>query len=312
MSCKYVHMVTVRPSADDLLVLLEVARSGHFSRAAETLQVNQVTVSRRIAALEHALGAKVVVRAASGWELTSMGHRALAAAEQVDGLLQRLEGGAEAHTAIEDVVRLSAPDGFTTFVAAPAAARVHRDHPGISVEIVSATRRAAQHRSGVDIEIVVGEPRVLRARALKLGSYILGLYASPGYLEIHGRPADLEALSEHRLIYFISSMLQVDDLDVGRRYLPEMRDSVTSTNVFAHIEATCAGGGIGLLPTFMVTPHRDLVRVLPDEIAVRMDYWLVARDDTLRRPAVAAMVEQLRRTMRGMGDVLTTMEAPRD
>ncbi|WP_327313533.1 LysR family transcriptional regulator [Streptomyces sp. NBC_01235] len=303
-------MQTSRPSADDLLVLLEVARSGRFSRAAESLRVNQVTVSRRIAALERAVGGKLLVRAASGWELTDLGRRALAAAEQVDGVLQKLESGSEVGAEIEDVVRLSAPDGFTTFVAAPAAARLHQDHPGISVEIVSATRRAAQHRSGLDIEIVVGEPRVLRARALRLGGYVLGLYATPEYLARHGMPTGFDDLAQHRLIYFISSMLQVDDLDVGRRYLPEMRDAVTSTNVFAHIEATCAGGGIGLLPTFMIAPHRGLVRLLPDEVTVDMAYWLVAREDTLRRPAVAAMVKQLRRTMQEMGNVLSTTSAP--
>ncbi|KUO05548.1 LysR family transcriptional regulator [Streptomyces caeruleatus] len=303
-------MQTSRPSADDLLVLLEVARSGRFSRAAETLGVNQVTVSRRIAALEHAVGGKLLVRSASGWELTDLGRRALAAAEQVDGVLQKLESGSEVGTEIEDVVRLSAPDGFTTFVAAPAAAHLHQNHPGISVEIVSATRRAAQHRSGLDIEIVVGEPRVMRARALRLGGYVLGLYATPDYLARNGSPAGADDLARHRLIYFISSMLQVDDLDVGRRHLPEMRDAVTSTNVFAHIEATRAGGGIGLLPTFMITPDRGLVRLLPDEVSVEMSYWLVAREDTLRRPAVAAMVRQLMHTMQGMGTVLSPTADP--
>ncbi|MFI7294887.1 LysR family transcriptional regulator [Streptomyces sp. NPDC050121] len=298
-------MQTPGPSADDLLVLLEVARSGRFSRAAESLRVNQVTVSRRIAALERAVSGKLLVRAASGWELTDLGRRALAAAEQVDGVLQKLESvrGRGGDRGCRPAV---GPDGFATFVAAPAAARLHQDHPGISVEIVSATRRAAQHRSGLDIEIVVGEPRVLRARALRLGGYVLGLYATPDYLARHGEPTGFDDLARHRLIYFISSMLQVDDLDVGRRFLPEMRDAVTSTNVFAHIEATCAGGGIGLLPTFMIAPHRDLVRLLPGEVTVDMAYWLVAREDTLRRPAVAAMVKQLRRTMKEMGNVLST------
>ncbi|WP_425839304.1 LysR family transcriptional regulator [Streptomyces fractus] len=293
-------MQTSRPSADDLLVLLEVARSGRFSRAAETLRVNQVTVSRRITALERAVGGRLLVRAAAGWELTELGQRAVAAAEQVDGVLQKLESGSEVGAEIEDVVRLSATDGFSTFIAAPAAARLHQAHPGISVEIVSATRRAAQNRSGVDIEIVVGEPRVVRAKALRLGGYILGLYATRDYLGRHGSPSGLDDLARHRLIYFISSMLQVDDLDVGRRYLPEMRDAVTSTNVFAHIEATRAGGGIGLLPTFMVARYSDLVRLLPDEVELEMDYWLVTREDTLRRPAVAAMVDQLMHTMRKM------------
>lgn len=42
-----------------------------------------------------------------------------------------------------------------------------------------------------------------------------------------------------------------------------MRESVTSTNVFVHVEATRAAAGLGLLPCFMADRHDDLVRVLP-------------------------------------------------
>ena len=45
-----------RPSADDLLVLLAVGRSGRYTTAAEELGLNHTTISRRIAALEQAIG----------------------------------------------------------------------------------------------------------------------------------------------------------------------------------------------------------------------------------------------------------------
>jgi DNA-binding transcriptional LysR family regulator len=38
-----------RPSADDLLVLLAVGRSGRYNTAAEELSLNHTTISRRIA-----------------------------------------------------------------------------------------------------------------------------------------------------------------------------------------------------------------------------------------------------------------------
>ncbi|MGV9633045.1 LysR family transcriptional regulator [Nocardia rhamnosiphila] len=300
--CKNVHMALSRLSADDLLILLEVSRSGRFTRAAETLHLNHVTVSRRIGTLERSMGGKLLVRSNTGWELTPLGERALAAAQRLENILCELESDPNTEPVIEDVVRLSATDAFSTFVAAPAAARVHRAHPGISVEIVSTTRRAAQHRSGLDIEIVVGKPKVVRAEAILVGGYSLGLFASADYLRQVGTPVSAEDLPGHRLVYFIPSMLQVDDLDVGRRFLPEMRDSVTSTNVFAQVSATRAGGGLGLLPTFIATQHNDLVRVLPDTVSIGMDYWLVARDDTLRRPAVMAVVRELRTRMHEVGD----------
>ena len=299
--CKNAHM---RPSADDLLVLLAVGRSGRYSTAAEELGLNHTTVSRRITALERAVGGRVLARAAGGWELTELGREALSAAEAIESAVHSLSGAREDPRALEGVVRMSATDGFSAYIAAPAAAQVQRTHPRVAVEIVATTRRATQQRSGVDIEVVVGEPKVRRAKAIRLADYCLGLYASGDYLAEHGAPTSIANLSDFPLVYFIDSMLQVDDLDIATSFAPAMRESVTSTNVFVHVEATRAHAGIGLLPCFTADRHADLVRVLPDAVSIRLTYWLVTRAETLRRPEVAAVVDAIRDRVHDERDAL--------
>ncbi len=304
--CKNADMTSParRPSPDDLLVLLAVGRTGKYTTAADELGLNHTTISRRIAALEAAMGGRVLARVAGGWELTDLGRDALAAAEAVETAVRSLTTDTAGHRALEGVVRISATDGFSAYIAAPAAAAVQRRHPKVAVEIVAATRRATQQRSGLDIEVVVGEPKVHRAEALRLGDYCLGLYAARAYLAEHGTPADIPDLARYPLVYFIDSMLQVDDLDVAASFAPAMRESVTSTNVFVHVEATRASAGIGLLPCFMADRHADLVRVLPAEVSIRLAYWLVTRAETLRRPEVAAVVEAIRDRVRDQHNVL--------
>jgi len=296
-----------RPSADDLLVLLAVGRSGRYTTAAEELGLNHTTISRRIAALEQALGGRLLARVAGGWELTDLGREALGAAEAVESAVRSLDAGGD--RGLEGVVRISATDGFSAYVAAPAAADVQRRHPGVAVEIVATTRRATQQRSGLDIEVVVGEPQVHRAEAIRLGDYCLGLYGSQDYLDEHGTPQSVEELARYPLVYFIDSMLQVDDLDLATSFAPAMRQSVTSTNVFVHVEATRAAAGIGLLPCFMADRHDDLTRVLADSVAVRLSYWLVARPETLRRPEVGAVVHAIRTRVDEQRDALLGMTA---
>lgn len=305
--CKTADMPALpprRPSADDLLVLLAVGRSGRYTTAAEELGLNHTTISRRIAALEQSVGGRLLSRVAGGWELTDLGRDALAAAEAVESAVRSLSVDLAGERALEGVVRISATDGFSAYIAAPAAAQVQRRHPRVAVEIVAATRRASQQRSGQDIEIVVGEPQVHRAEAIRLGDYCLGLYGSRHYLAEHGTPTDVSDLADHPLVYFIDSMLQVDDLDLATSFAPAMRESVTSTNVFVHVEATRAAAGIGLLPCFMADRHDDLVRVLAREVSVRLGYWLVTRAEILRRPEVAAVVDAIRERMRDQRDVL--------
>ncbi|QLY27541.1 LysR family transcriptional regulator [Nocardia huaxiensis] len=303
--CKDAEMAvtsaTSRPNPDDLLVLLAVGRSGRYVSAADELGLNHTTISRRIAALEQALGGRVLTRGASGWELTDLGREALTAAEAIESAVRSLTSST---TSLEGMVRMSATDGFSAYLAAPAVAAVQRTHPKLAVEIITATRRASPQRSSMDLEVVVGKPQVRRAEAVSLGDYTLGLYAARSYAATRGLPESIDDLSDHPLVYFIDSMLQVDDLDLAPAFAPLMRESITSTNVFVHVEATRAAAGLGLLPCFMADRHPDLIRVLPDQVAVRLTYWLVARRETLRRPEVAAIVESLRAEVHSRRDML--------
>lgn len=283
-----------RPRADDLLVLLAVARTGRYTSAAAHLGLDHTTVARRIAALEDTLGGRVIVQSATGWELTDLGRSAAETGGRIEAALSQLDGGADAPDPVSGVVRISATDGFSAYIAAPAVASLRIAHPRLTVEIVAATRRAAEHRAGLDLEVVVGTPQTRRAHAVKLGTYTLGMYASHDYLERVGTPSTPAELEQHQLVYFVDSMLQVDALDLPRRLVPRMQDGLTSTNVFVHVEATRAGAGIGLLPCFAADRHHDLVRLLPSVFAEKLPYYLVARPESLRLPAVAALAEALR------------------
>ncbi|QYJ05446.1 LysR family transcriptional regulator [Nocardioides panacisoli] len=280
-------------SPDQLLVLLEVARTGRYTTAAHRLGINHTTVARNVRALERALGDKLLVRGADGWELTALGERAARAAESVSDAMAGLGEDGDADP-VAGVVRLTTTDGFAAYVASPAIAALREEHPDLSAELVTVTRRAASHRSGTDIEVVVGEPQVERARAFRLGEYELGMYAARDYLARHGTPSSVSELAGHGLVYFVDSMLQVDDLDAPRRLLPGIRDSLTSTNVFVHVEATRAGAGVGFLPAFCADRHPDLVRLLPEQLRERLPYWAVVRPEAWRRPAVVAVLEALR------------------
>lgn len=284
---------TAPPSADDLLVLAAVARTGRYTTAARQLGVNHTTIARRIAALEEALGGAVLRRSPAGWVPTPLGERAAATGSEVADAMARLTGdggGAE----IAGLIRLSATDGFSGYVAAPAMATLRERHPGLALEIVAVTRQASRQRAAADLEVVVGRPEVRGAEAVKLADYVLGLYASRTLLDRVGMPGSPSELTGAPLVYFIESMLQVDSLDDARRSIPAMFDAVTSTNVYVHVEATRAGAGFGLLPCFLADRHPDLVRLFPERIARTLPYWLVGRTDTFRQPAIEAFVAALR------------------
>src|SRR5258708_1398179 len=141
-----------------LRVVLEVARSGSFSAAAERLEYTQSAVSRQVAVTEKAAGAPLFERHARGVRLTAAGevlvrhagrlpNGVAAASQELAGLRDRLAG------------RLVV-GGFPTATAAllpRAVAQLLTDHPGLQVQLMEAPTPAqlrALRRGRLEVAIL--------------------------------------------------------------------------------------------------------------------------------------------------------------
>jgi DNA-binding transcriptional LysR family regulator len=113
------------------------------------------------------------------------------------------------------------------------------------------------------------------------------------YLAAHGTPSTVEEVSKHTVVFYVDSLLQVGDLDLGR-YLPGATARFTSTNIFAQLEATRRGVGIGLLPPFLAGGVPNLRRI-PVGTWPQLAFTLAARRDSVGRPAVQVVREALHR-----------------
>lgn len=278
-------------SPEDLLTLLAVARLGKFTAAAHSLGLNHTTVSRRIAALEKAYGQRVLVASPDGWELSTAGRQLLPIAEDIESALGRID--APETSALSGTIRIACPQAFALEYAVPALTDLQKSHPGLQIELITATQRARQYRSGVDIEVVVGRPDSPRSVAKRISDYRLQLYASQDYLRTHPVPVTLDDLAEHRIVYYIENSLQVDDLDEASSEIPTGKGFFRSNSVHAHARATANGVGIGILPDFLARDDPSLVQVLPDLFSKRVSYWAAVRHEALRNAGVRSVLEVL-------------------
>ena len=287
---------------DDLLVLLEVARSGTLSAAGAGLGIDHSTVSRRLSALEAELGKPVVNRSVQGCEVTEFGRTLLDRAERIE---QAMLGIADLDaTGLADVpqfsglVRVLAPEAFGACFVAPVLARMHNDHPAVSLELVTATRPLVQG-AGADIEIGVGEPVSRRIETFTLTDYTLGLYAAPHYLAARGAPTSVADLADHSLIYYIDALLRVSDLDLIDQLFAQGAVNIGSTSVHAQAAATKAGGGLGVLPNFLVHGDDQLIRLLPEQVSIELHLTAAVAPRVLRRPAAVEVMRRLTREVAG-------------
>jgi DNA-binding transcriptional LysR family regulator len=119
-----------------LRYFVEVARRQGFTRAAETLHVTQPAITKRVRALEEALGARLLVRERRRVTLTEAGRLVL---ERAQGVFDALRGIEEEVVELGAVHRGRLRLGVTPLVGVtffpPLLAEFHRAHPGIVLEL---------------------------------------------------------------------------------------------------------------------------------------------------------------------------------
>ena len=288
---------------DNVRVFLAVARGGQFVAAAKRLRLDHATVSRRIAALEAALGAKLFDRRTTGAKLTGAGERFIGAAEQMESAFLHAQGEISGvDLELTGDVRIGAPDGFSTYYLTTALRDFAGRHSGVRLQLMPLPQLTPLARREVDIVVGLDKPEAGRFVARKLTDYTLGIYASAGYLKRNGGPSDVGALKSHRLIGYVEEHAFSTALSYVRELFDGAPTSFESASAVTQLEAMRAGVGIGVVHDFIARRFTDLIRVLPERRATRA-YWLVTHEDTRGLGRIRAVADHLTKAVardRGM------------
>ena len=282
---------------NDLKSFLAVARTGRLTAAAARVGVDHATHSRRIAALEQGLKAKLFDRSPAGYTLTEAGERLLGTADEMERLALRAQeavGGSAA--SVEGIVRIGAPEGFGSYFLAPRIAALKARHAGLIVQLVAAPAVFSLARRDADVAISPSRPPAGRLNVSRLTDYDLALYAAPSYLAKGPEIGGLADLSRHRFVSYIGDLLHFPELDFLQQVAPQGEVSVESSNLVAQLRATLAGAGLCILPAFLAAEEPGLVRVLPEVILTR-SLWLIVHQDLADLARIKAVVRFLKETV---------------
>lgn len=284
----------MEPDWSDFRILLALSRGGSVAGAARALGVDNSTVSRRLGALEEAVGARLILRGGREFTWTAEGRSAVAAAEAMEAAVScAVRALRSARLATEGSVRVSCPPAFAPTLM-HVFATLQQQHPRLEVELSGDYRTVDLARGEADVALRMAcptEPGLVARRAVECG---WALYASQGYAAARGLPATNAELQQHRLVLYVEAMHRIAPL----RWLEGHRGPATaivrvdSLEVLANVVAS--DGGIGALPCFVGDAHPGFVRVLPQPVAFNTGYLVVhesARDTARVRVAVDALRE---------------------
>ncbi|MFO0601841.1 MAG: LysR family transcriptional regulator [Polyangiales bacterium] len=168
---------------DDIDLFLQVVSCGSVNKAARVLAVPKSTVSRRLAALEDALGASLFVRDASGIALTHAGRTLRDECERPMGALRdALAGLTDDLKALRGTVRVALPRTFAVAVCPPVLRAFARRHPDVTLELDLDDAVTDPVHGAWDAAIRIGPLPDGDLRARLLGEVRGVLVASPAYL----------------------------------------------------------------------------------------------------------------------------------
>ena len=282
-------------SAEHLLILLAVARSGTITGAAARLGVDHSTVSRHVARMEKKVGQRLFNRSPSGWQLTETGRRLRSIGERieqsVDDAVRVVD--ADGEDGVCGPVRLLTPDAFGSYLAPHALAAAVARHGSLRLELLTSTTHLDLGSGEYDIAVSLEPPPSRAVVSRRLCTYSLGLFSSVEYAATHAELAGVDDLRDRRLVYYLDGHLDIAALRVLDDFLPGVCATVQSNSVSAQIQAVLAGHGIGLLPTYAAAFHPGLVPVLPDSVAVGQQYWLVVPSAMQRAPHIRVVADAL-------------------
>ncbi|MFL9899289.1 LysR family transcriptional regulator [Paraburkholderia fungorum] len=126
-------------------LILAIAEEGSISRAADRLRLAVAAASRRVTDLEDQLGAKLFKRVPHGVEITESGDKLLQYVRQIDNLIDRLEGDAQAlNQGLDGRIIIGAPKAVVIQFLAREIADIQRKYPGISLKIVEENSKIVQ------------------------------------------------------------------------------------------------------------------------------------------------------------------------
>nr|WP_295768202.1 LysR family transcriptional regulator [Rhodoferax sp.] len=281
-------------------VFAEVATSGSFSATADKLDMSRAMVTRYVAELERWLGARLLQRTTRSVTLTDAGETCLRRSQQMLALMEDVEEETSTSTvggALRGQLRLTCSTSFAYAHLAAVLSDFLALHPQLKIDlnISEGALNLVDARIDMAIRISTEPDPVLIARPLARCDSLL--VAAPGYLAAHGTPQLPKELAQHRCLSHANFGKSVWHFARGDESAQVSVVSPFSANeATALLQAAMAGGGIAMLPTYLVNPvvATDALRVvLPDWQVPALTIYALYPSRRNLSPAVRALLDYL-------------------
>ncbi len=237
-----------------MTVFARVADAGSFAGAARDLNMSAPSITRIIASLEEALGARLFIRTTRSIKLTEAGDRYLEDCRRIlDELAQAEAAVSGSFSAAVGTLTVSAPVMFGRIYIMPILTAFLERHPKVTGRALFVDRMTSLVDEGVDVAIRIGHLSDASYVAARVGSVRRLICAAPDYLGERGVPRSPADLAMHRTIG-ITSAWSAREWRLGRdsTMVARIAPALYCNTNDAAIAAARDGFGLVRVPSYQV------------------------------------------------------------
>jgi len=284
----------------DFKVVLALSRGGSIAGAGRILGVDSSTVSRRLAAVEEALGGLLVLRGGKEFRFTPEGTFALQAAEAMEASVNAAANGIKSSKqVIEGTVKITTVGSFFP-VLNPVSELLHEKYPRLRIEINDSDRMVDLAAGDTDIAwrmVLPTAPDLIARKAVDLGWCV---FASKEYAAHYGLPKVPVELRDHRLILHAESRRHLEGFRWLEQFTSGKETVVRVQTTSVTLLTVLSGAGITTLPACIASEHLNLIKVFAEPFYFQPSY-LVYHESQRNSARIRAVVD-------GVLDYLTSIK----
>ena len=264
---------------DDLRLFLEVARTGSISGAAKKLNVQHSTVSRRLRKLEENLGARLIERKNTGYELTPAGENIRQAAHRMETEVLHVDGtvlGKDSN--LVGPLKVTAINNMASTVLMPMFASFSKTYPQVDLHVVVSNIDSSLSQSEADVAIRLTNTPTDTLIGKKLVTVASTIYGSREYLQ------------QHRETGGALKWIGVDCCTFHKSWTKHACDEQShnffSDDTLLTLSAIREDLGVSYLPCFTGDTAPQLERYCEPDPAHNLGLWILLHPDLKRTARV--------------------------
>ena len=271
---------------DDLRIFLAVARTGSISGAARHLGVQHSTISRRMRKIEQTLGARLVERKKTGYELTPAGENVKQAALRVETEVLGVDGvvlGKDSN--LVGPLRVTAINNMASTVLMPMFSSFSQAYPRVDLHIVVSNIDSSLAQREADVAIRLTNTPTDTLIGKRMVTVASTIYGNRDYIQqiqeqqVEPKWVGVECCEFHK--------------SWTRHSRGEQGHNFYCDDTLLTLAALREGMGVSYLPCFMGDAEPLLARYREPDPSHNLGLWILLHPDLRRTARVLAFRDHM-------------------